>query len=47
MLNDEEFSGKFGAKKPDKSDDNIVLIDLRGNRSEGALRICHELGFTK
>ncbi|XP_072045921.1 uncharacterized protein [Amphiura filiformis] len=47
LMNPEEFKEKYKKPKPSKEDDNIVIVDLRGNRSEGALRISHELGYTK
>ena len=46
-MNPDDFYKKYHKRKPNKDDDNIVIMDLRGNRSEGALRISHELGFTK
>ncbi|XP_022095226.1 thiosulfate sulfurtransferase/rhodanese-like domain-containing protein 1 [Acanthaster planci] len=46
-LPDEEFEARYGHRKPQKTDDNVVFTCRIGNRSLKALNIARELGYTK
>ncbi|XP_040921923.1 thiosulfate:glutathione sulfurtransferase [Toxotes jaculatrix] len=46
-LSPEAFQQKFEVKAPGKDDDNIVFHCKSGNRSNKALGIAHQLGFSR
>lgn len=47
QLPKEEFEVKYGCRKPEVTDSNVVFVSQKSIKSSGALEIAHKLGYTK